>query len=116
MKNKGAPERGIEKYNYLKSIKDKEQQILAYYKKINHSNTNKPIPIPKKKRTKKNKLQMNIIKPKGEDEGKNEYGYDYGNGEVDNETTSEEDPLLSIITKKERQDKLTKKKQFVIMD
>ena len=37
MKNKDAPERGIEKYNYLKSIKDKEQQILTYYKKINHS-------------------------------------------------------------------------------
>ena len=114
MKNKDAPERGIEKYNYLKSIKDKEQQILTYYKKINHSNTSKPIPIPKKKRTKKNKLQMNIIKPKGE--GKNGYDYNNGNGEEDNETTGEEDPLLSIINKKERQDKLTKKKQFVIMD
>jgi hypothetical protein len=55
MKNKDIPETNIEKYNYLKSIKEKEQIIIEYYNKINHLNTDKPKPLIKpKKRTRKN--------------------------------------------------------------
>ena len=51
MKNKVV----LDKYNYLKSIKEKEQKILAYYKKVSNSNNEKLKPLPKpKKRTKKN--------------------------------------------------------------
>ena len=99
IKKKDVPERTIEKYNYLKSIKDKEHTILSYYKKISHLNTEKPKPLPKpKKRTKKN------IKKQ-----------DTNNNEI--EDTSN----LSIIDKEKNKEKekekekLTKKK-IVIMD
>jgi len=68
MKNKDIPETHIEKYNYLKSIKDKEQIIIEYYNKINHLNTVKPKPLPKtKKRTRKN-----LSKDEAKDEAKDE--------------------------------------------
>ena len=42
-------------YNYIKSVKDKEQKILSYYKKINSIEQPKILAIPKrKKNTKKN--------------------------------------------------------------
>jgi len=43
-------------YNYIKSIKDKEQKILAYYKRINSIEQPRIVAIPKKikKNTKKN--------------------------------------------------------------
>ena len=54
IKNIDTPERN---YNYLKSIKDKENIIVSYYKKLSHLNHDKPKILPKiKKRTlKKNK-------------------------------------------------------------
>ena len=56
IKNIDTPERN---YNYLKSIKDNENIILAYYKKLSHLETDKPKILPKiKKRTlKKNKIE-----------------------------------------------------------
>ena len=55
IKTKDVPERTITKYNYLKSIKDKENTILSYYKKVTHLHNAKPKPLQKpKKRTKKN--------------------------------------------------------------
>ena len=49
-----------QKYNYFKSIKDKENIILSYYKKINHLENDKPKILPKiKKRTlKKIKIEV----------------------------------------------------------
>ena len=42
-------------YNYIKNIKNKEQKILSYYKKINNIEQPKILAIPKrKKNTKKN--------------------------------------------------------------
>jgi hypothetical protein len=100
MKNKNTPEHKIEKYNYLKSIKDKEQTILSYYKKISQNGNIKTKPIPKqKKRTKKN-----IFKPKMNDKKE---------GEEDND---EEEPISITDKDKKEKEKLTKKKQIVIMD
>jgi len=98
MKNKNTPEHKIEKYNYLKSIKDKEQTILSYYKKISQNGNVKTKPIPKqKKRTKKN-----IFKPKMNDKKE---------GDDD-----EEEPISITDKDKKEKEKLTKKKQIVIMD
>ena len=49
---------GIKNYNYLKSIKEKENIIVSYYKKLSHLGTDKPKILPKiKKRTlKKTKI------------------------------------------------------------
>jgi len=100
MKNKNTPEHKIEKYNYLKSIKDKEQTILSYYKKISQNGNIKTKPIPKqRKRTKKN-----IFKPKMNDKKE---------GEEDND---EEEPISITDKDKKEKEKLTKKKQIVIMD
>ena len=56
IKNITTPERN---YNYLKSIKDKENIIVSYYKRLSHLNNDKPKILPKiKKRTlKKNKIE-----------------------------------------------------------
>ena len=51
IKNKDVPERIIAKYNYLKSIKDKENTILSYYKKVSHLHNAKPKPLPKPKKS-----------------------------------------------------------------
>ena len=55
IKNITTPERN---YNYLKSIKDKENIIVSYYKKLSHLSSDKAKILPKiKKRTlKKNKI------------------------------------------------------------
>ena len=98
MKNKNTPENKIEKYNYLKSIKDKEQTILSYYKKISQNGNIKTKHIPKqKKRTKKN-----IFKPKMNDKKE---------GDDD-----DEEPISITDKDKKEKEKLTKKKQIVIMD
>lgn len=99
MKNKDIPDRTIEKYNYLKSIKEKENTILSYYKKISHLNNEKLKPIPKpKKRTKKNINKKQDI-----------------NSNDSNET--DETSNLSMVDKEKEKnkEKLTKKK-IVIMD
>mgnify|MGYP006122049711 CR=1 FL=1 len=47
--------KNIKQYNYLKSIKDKENIIVSYYKKLSHLGNDKPKILPKiKKRTLKN--------------------------------------------------------------
>ena len=55
--------RRLQNYNYLKSIKDKEQIIVSYYKKLSHLSSDKPKILPKiKKRTlKKNKIAEHTI-------------------------------------------------------
>ena len=94
-------ERKIEKVNYLKSIKEKEHKILNYYKKIHNKDSVKDKPIIKKrKRTKKNLGKDRLGVKKDETE--------------DNDENSDNEPI-SIIAKQEKE-KLTKKKQFVIMD
>ena len=56
--NNSIKHKNIKPYNYLKSIKDKENIIVSYYKKLNHLGNDKPKILPKiKKRTlKKNKV------------------------------------------------------------
>jgi hypothetical protein len=94
-------ERKIEKVNYLKSIKEKEHKILNYYKKIHNKDSVKDKPIIKKrKRTKKNLGKDRLGVKKDETE--------------DNDENSDNEPI-SIVAKQEKE-KLTKKKQFVIMD
>ena len=85
MKTKDIPD----KYNYLKSIKEKEQTILTYYKKVSNLHNNKPKPLPKpKKRTKKNSVIT---------------------------LEEKEDKVLSIVEKDKENEKRTKK-NIVIMD
>lgn len=92
MKNKVVPD----KYNYLKSIKEKEQKILTYYKKVSNSNNEKLKPLPKfKKRTKKN---SQIYSDKKED------------------MINEEDKDDSKSKQKEKEYEKKTKKQIVIMD
>lgn len=65
IKNITTPDRN---YNYLKSIKDKENIIVSYYKRLSHLNNDKPKLLPKiKKRTlKKNKVEVIITNSDGE--------------------------------------------------
>jgi hypothetical protein len=92
MKNKVVPD----KYNYLKSIKEKEQKILAYYKKVSNSTNEKLKPLPKpKKLTKKN---IQIYSDKKED------------------MVNEEDKDYSKSKQKEKENEKKTKKQIVIMD
>lgn len=69
--NKDAPERNRnininyksqKQYNYLKSIKDKENIIVSYYKKLSNLGNNKPkiLPKPKKRTLKQKKTNINI--------------------------------------------------------
>jgi len=98
MKNKDTPDKTIEKYNYLKSIKEKEQKILSYYKKISQNGNIKAKPIPKqKKRTKKNNLKPKLNDKKEEDD-------------------NDEEPISITDKDKKEKEKLTKKNQIVIMD
>jgi len=85
MKTKDIPD----KYNYLKSIKEKELTILTYYKKVSNLYNDKPKPLPKpKKRTKKNSIITQEDK---------------------------EEKILSIVEKDKENEKRTKK-NIVIMD
>ena len=85
MKSKDVPD----KYNYLKSIKEKELTILTYYKKVSNLYNDKPKPLPKsKKRTKKNSSITHEDK---------------------------EDKVLSMVEKDKENEKRTKK-NIVIMD
>ena len=100
-------EKKIEKVNYLKSIKEKEHKILKYYKKIHNKDSVKDKPIIKKrKRTKKNvgKDKLSMKKDDTDDTEDNQ----------DNQDNKDNEPI-TIIAKQEKE-KLTKKKQFVIMD
>jgi hypothetical protein len=94
-------ERKIEKVNYLKSIKEKEHKILNYYKKIHNKDSVKDKPIIKKRKRTKKKLGKDRLSVK-KDESE------------DNDENNENEPI-SIVAKQEKE-KLTKKKQFVIMD
>ena len=94
-------EKKIEKVNYLKSIKEKEHKILNYYKKIHNKDSVKDKPIIKKRKRTKKKLGKDRLSVK-KDESE------------DNDENNENEPI-SIVAKQEKE-KLTKKKQFVIMD
>ena len=94
-------ERKIEKVNYLKSIKEKEHKILNYYKKIHNKDSVKDKPIIKKKKRTKKKLGKDRLSVKKDET-------------EDNDENSDNEPI-SIVAKQEKE-KLTKKKQFVIMD
>jgi hypothetical protein len=94
-------ERKIEKVNYLKSIKEKEHKILNYYKKIHNKDSVKDKPIIKKRKRTKKKLGKDRLSVKKDET-------------EDNDENNENEPI-SIVAKQEKE-KLTKKKQFVIMD
>lgn len=94
-------ERKIEKVNYLKSIKEKEHKILNYYKKIHNKDSVKDKPIIKKRKRTKKKLGKDRLSVKKDET-------------EDNDENSDNEPI-SIVAKQEKE-KLTKKKQFVIMD
>jgi len=97
IKNINTPEQN---YNYLKSIKDKENIIVSYYKKLSHLGNDKPKILPKiKKRTlKKNKP----ITTNNNNDNKNDN---------DNKHDNENDKAKLI---KDTEKKT--KKQIVIMD
>jgi hypothetical protein len=100
MKTKDIPD----KYNYLKSIKEKELTILTYYKKVSNLYNEKPKPLPKpKKRTKKNNSATIEDKENKEDK------------------EDKEDKVLSIVEKekenqKQNENEKRTKKNIVIMD
>ena len=94
-------ERKIEKVNYLKSIKEKENKILNYYKKIHNKDSVKDKPIIKKRKRTKKKLGKDRLSVKKDET-------------EDNDENNDNEPI-SIVAKQEKE-KLTKKKQFVIMD
>jgi len=94
-------ERKIEKVNYLKNIKEKEHKILNYYKKIHNKDSVKDKPIIKKRKRTKKKLGKDRLSVKKDET-------------EDNDENNENEPI-SIVAKQEKE-KLTKKKQFVIMD
>lgn len=94
-------ERKIEKVNYLKSIKEKEHKILNYYKKIHNKDSVKDKPIIKKRKRTKKKLGKDRLSVKKD--------------ETEDNDENNENESISIVAKQEKE-KLTKKKQFVIMD
>ena len=94
-------EKKIEKVNYLKSIKEKEHKILNYYKKIHNKDSVKDKPIIKKRKRTKKKLGKDRLSVKKDET-------------EDNDENNDNEPI-SIVAKQEKE-KLTKKKQFVIMD
>jgi len=93
--------RKIEKINYLKSIKEKEHKILIYYKKIHNKDSVKDKPIIKKRKITKKKLGKDRLSVKKKEK-------------EENDENNDNEPI-SIVDKQEKE-KLTKKKQFVIMD
>ena len=98
MKNKVIPD----KYNYLKSIKEKEQKVLEYYKKsVNIQDKPKPIPKPKK-RTKKN-IKVNIK-------------VNIKNNELLEDMINDEDSEKTKHTLHQKEQDKKTKKQIVIMD
>ena len=58
-------------YNYIKSVKDKEQKILSYYKKINSIEQPRILVIPRRKKETKKNTENKNLKTKEEEE-KNE--------------------------------------------
>ena len=48
-------------YSFVKSIKDKEQKILNYYKRINNTKQPKIIAIPKKRKITKNYNHIGVL-------------------------------------------------------
>ena len=88
-------------YNFAKSIKDKENKVLNYYKRINSLEQPKIFIVPKiKKGTKKN-----IIKDKQKD----------NINEVNESMNEKQEHDKKERDKKEHEKKLTKK-NIVIMD
>ena len=99
IKNIDTPERN---YNYLKSIKDKENIIVSYYKKLSHLNHDKPKILPKiKKRTlKKNKP----ITTNNDNDKQND-----NDNDKKNDNDNDKEKVIKDTEKKT-------KKQIVIMD
>lgn len=85
-------------YNYKNNIKDKENKILNYYKRINNIEQPKLFIVPKKKKVTK----KNIARDNNQDNNK------------DSEKNESENHIKSDKDEKE-QNKLTKKR-IVIMD
>jgi len=96
----------IHKYNFLKDLKDKEESILKYYRRISNSEKPQPKIIPKQKRlTKKNAFKLEISK-----EINKEGGEHREHSEEDKEDKEEREKKIADNMKK-----LTKK-NIVIMD
>ena len=79
-------------YNYIKNRNDKEQRVLAYYKKINNVEHPKFIIIPRRKKGTKKNIENEKFKKKEEES---------------NELLNKEDQLNKIEMDKK---KLTKKR------
>jgi hypothetical protein len=92
-------------YNFAKSIKDKEQKVLNYYKRISNIEQPKVFAVPKRKKA----TQKNI----------NAYKKQNITSELDNNDNINSNININNIKsdkdKKEDEKKLTKKK-IVIMD
>ena len=92
-------------YNFSKNIKDKEQKILNYYKRISNIEQPKLTIIPRKKKgTKKNMSREGLKEDKKED-SKEDSNKD--NKIVENHIKSEKD---------EKDEKKLTKKRIVVMD
>jgi len=87
-------------YSFSKSIKDKEQKLLNYYKKISTIELPKITIIPKKKKVTKKNMSRDGLKEDRKEDSKD-------NTIVENHIKSEKD---------EKDEKKLTKKRIVIMD
>ena len=102
--NKHNKHNKLESYNFLKSIKDKENTVLNYYKRINSRIQPKPI-SKSKKLTRKNLINKDYIKDNSKDDSKDD--------ELDNtkdKDNKREKPKTKIAPRGEEP------KKYVIMD
>ena len=92
-------------YSFAKSIKDKEQKILNYYKRINNIEQPKIIAVPKKRKITKKNISRDGKKD-SENDSKKDNDKD-SNKESENHIKSEKD---------EKDEKKLTKKRIVVMD
>ena len=108
VKSKYGLDTGIEKYNYLKSIKDKETKVLEYYKRIHKVEQPKIHKIPKPIRKLTKKAKINIDKKPNDDTD------NHGNHERINMKNKKLELNMSL---EQAQKKLTQKQNnYVVMD
>ena len=92
-------------YSFSKSIKDKEQKILNYYKRISNVELPKIITIPRKKKVTKKNMSREGLKEDRKEDSKEDSNKD--NKIVENHIKSEKD---------EKDEKKLTKKRIVVMD
>ena len=77
-------------YNYIKSIKDKEQKVLSYYKRINSVEQPRILVIPKRKKGTKKNTDTEHLKKK-EEENKELLNKEYNEDKEDKQHKIEMD-------------------------